>query len=297
MAQRVLPFLTPSNTVVRAREWLLTVDGDEMPLPESYPNWDYQTHLRLRRSVQIDRERALAESRLAPDTDLILAAVWTSTGSRLRGTAMRVIVPESGAVELRADLSGSELGGVLQLDTVLALSRRRHGTDRPVAPRRAGSVMWSDRSQIRLQGDAPQFPIAIIDFTKTNYPDSAAWHLEIGTNLEAATMGSLLLLVNERHTMITAALRRAGKPSPQDKLVLAILHADVARTMVDFALRHAEFEDIDYPDETIGATLHELLGRIFPERSLTDIRLRAEHSPNLFASEIQDAVKIFEGVV
>ncbi|WP_280435970.1 hypothetical protein [Nocardia carnea] len=244
----------------------------------------------------MDQARALAESGLPSGTDLILAAVWTSTGSRLRGTAMRVIVPDHGAVELRAELPGCELGGLLQLDTVLALSQRRHGSDRPVAPRRAGSVMWSDRAQIRLQGDAPQFPIAIVDFAKTNYPQGAAWHLEIGTNLEAATMGSLLLLVNERHAMITEALQPAGKPSPQDQLALAILHADVARTMVDFALRHTEFEDIDYPDDTIGATLQELLGRLFPGRSLTDIRLRAEHSPNVFAAELQDAVKIFEGV-
>ncbi|WP_280459706.1 hypothetical protein [Nocardia carnea] len=296
MAQRVLPYLTPSEGVVRSEEWLLAVDGDEIPLPESYPNWDYQTDLRLRRTVQIDRARALADSRLAPDTDLVLSAVWTSTGSRLRGTAARVIVPESGSVELQVQLLGAELGGILQLDTVLALARRRHGADRPVAPRRAGSVMWSDRAEIRLQGDAPQFPIAIVDFAKTNYPEGAAWHLEIGTNLDAATMGSLLLLVNERHSMITEALQRAGKPTAQDKLALAVLHADVARTMVDFALRHAEFDDIDYPEETIGATLQELLGRLFPGRSLTDIRLRAEHSPNIFASELQDAVKIFEGV-
>ncbi|MDE1668455.1 hypothetical protein [Nocardia gipuzkoensis] len=297
MAHRVLPYKKPSPTTVQAGEWLLSVDGNELPLPESYPHWDYQTTLSLRRVVKVDLRRALAESTLDPSTELALAAIWTSTGSKLRGTVMRTVVPENGEVELRADLPGADLGGVVLLDTALVLARRRHGGDRPVAPRRGGSVLWSDRSQIRLQGDAPQFPIAIVDFARTNYPGDAAWHLEIGTNLDAATMGSLLLLVNEKKTVITEALQRAGSPRVEDKIALSALYADVARTMVDHALRLSEFDDDShYVDETLGATLQELFGRLFPGRSITDIRLAAQESPNLFASELQAAVKIFEGV-
>ncbi|WP_327120148.1 hypothetical protein OHB12_15550 [Nocardia sp. NBC_01730] len=276
---------------------MLSVNGEELPLPESYPHWDYQTTLSLRRTIKIDLHRALAESMLDLRTELALAAIWTSTGSKLRGTVMRTIVPENGEVELRADLPGADLGGVVLLDTALVLAQRRQGVGRPVAPRRGGSVLWSDRSQIRLQGDAPQFPIAIVDFDQTNYPGDAAWHLEIGTNLDAATMGSLLLLVNEKKTVVTEALRRAGSPRVEDKIALSILYADVARTMVDHALRLGEFDDDShYIDETLGATLQELVGRLFPGRSITDIRLAAQESPNLFASELQAAVKIFEGV-
>ncbi|GGK97037.1 hypothetical protein [Nocardia jinanensis] len=298
MTQRVLPYRTASEGCVKAADWCLLIDGDEIPLPEAYPNWDYQTNLNLCRELRIDRSRVLKESGLAPDTELVVAALWTSTGSKLRGTLQRAVVPESGVIELSGTVVGSHLGGTVLLDTVLVLSRRRHGHDRPVAPRRAGSVMWSDRTQIRLQGDAPQFPIAIVDFVKTNYPETAAWHLEIGPGLDSATMGSLLLLVNEQYPMITEALQRAGKPTPQDRMALAMIHADVARIMVEYALRHPEFDGAaDYLDETIGATLQELLVRLFPGRSLADIRLRAEQAPNVFASELQSAVKVFEGVV
>ncbi|MEV0851765.1 hypothetical protein [Nocardia fluminea] len=297
MAHRVLPYKKPSSDAIRPDEWTMVVDGAEMSLPDHLPHWDYQTSLALRRVVHIDLERALAESTLAPGTELVLAAVWTSTGSKLRGTLSRVVVPANGEVELRADLVGADLGGVLMLDTALVLARRRHGADRPVAPRRGGSVLWSDRTQIRLQGDAPQFPIAIVDFERTNYPGDAAWHLEIGTDLDVATMGSLLLLVNEKKTLIAEALQRAGSPRLQDKMALSMLYADVARTMVDHALRIGEFDDdANYLDETLGATLQELFGRLFPGRSITDVRLAAQESPNLFASQLQAAVKIFEGI-
>ncbi|WP_218000601.1 hypothetical protein [Nocardia higoensis] len=296
MARRVLPYKSPVD-VVRAGEWQLTVDGEEMPLPEAYPHWDYQTDLRLRRTVQVDLAGALSGATLAPDTDLTVAAIWTSSGSRLRGIVSRVLVPDSGAVELKADLAGSELGGVVLLDTALVLTRRRSGDDRPIAPRRAGSVLWSDRSQIRLQGDAPQFPVAVVDFARTDHPEDAAWYLEIGSNLNAATMGALLLLVNEKKTVVAEAMQRAANPRREDRLILAMVYADVARTMVDHALRLPDFsEDTTYIDETLGATLQELFGRLFPDRSVVDIRLTAEHSPGRFASELQAAVKIFEGL-
>ncbi|GEM31359.1 hypothetical protein NN3_23660 [Nocardia neocaledoniensis NBRC 108232] len=298
MPNRVLSYKKPSAAVVQAGDWLLTVGVNEMSLPDHLPHWDYQTNLSLRRVVKVDLERALAESTLAPGTELALAAVWTSTGSKLRGTLSRVIVPADGEVELRADLVGADLGGVLLLDTALVLARRRRGADRPVAPRRGGSVLWNDSSHIRLQGDAPQFPIAIVDFDRTNYPGDAAWHLEIGTDLDVATMGSLLLLVNEKKTLIAEALQRAGNPRLQDKMALSMLYSDVARTMVDHALRISEFDDeANYLEETLGATLQELFGRLFPGRSITDVRLAAQESPNLFASQLQAAVKIFEGVV
>ncbi|WP_220139433.1 hypothetical protein [Nocardia sp. GTS18] len=297
MPNRVLPYRKPTAGVVKAGDWLLTIGGEEISLPDHLPHWDYQTNLVLRRVVHVDLERALAESTLAPGTELALAGVWTSTGSKLRGTLSRVIVPANGEVELRAELAGVDLGGVVVLDTALVLARRRHGTDRPVAPRRGGSVLWSDRTQIRLQGDAPQFPIAIVDFDQTNYPGDAAWHLEIGSDLDVATMGSLLLLVNEKKTLIAEALQRAANPRLQDKLALSMLYADVARTMVDHALSISEFnDDATYLDETLGATLQELFGRLFPGRSITDVRLAAQESPNLFASQLQAAVKIFEGI-
>jgi len=266
-------------------------------LPEAYPHWDYQTDLRLRRTVQVDLAEALSGATLAPGTALTVAAVWTSTGSRLRGIVTRSLVPESGTVALQAALAGSDLGGVVLLDTALVLTRRRQGEDRPIAPRRAGSVLWSDRSQIRLQGDAPQFPVAIVDFARTNYPEDAAWHLEIGSNLNAATMGSLLLLVNERKAVVADAMQRAANPRREDKLTLAVVYADVARTMVDHALRLPDFsDDASYTDETLGATLQELFGRLFPDRSVADVRLSWEHSPSRFASELQAAVQIFEGL-
>ncbi|WP_326616573.1 hypothetical protein OHA57_13100 [Streptomyces anulatus] len=296
MTRRVLPYRTPSEDVVVAEDWhLITPDGD-VTAPEALPDWDYRMNLRLSRVVRVDLDRARRESALPTDAPLMLSAVWTATGSSLSGPAQHLRLPSTGTVPVTIDfeLRGADLGGLLLLDTALVLAERRSHA-RPSSPRRAGSILWSDRRALRLQGDAPQFPMAVIDFSLTSFPDNAAWHLQISGGLESATMGSLLLLVNERNTVTAAAFENAGKPRPTDRLVLSAVYADTARLMVEHALSHEDFsEDSDYPDDSLGSTMLSLFDKLFPDQSIPDIRLRQRQSPSLFASDLQAAVKIFE---
>ncbi|MGX1848711.1 hypothetical protein [Streptomyces sp. NPDC055299] len=277
---------------------MLLVDGEELPLPDALSDWDYQMDLALRRIVRIDPQRVRAESGLPPDAVLALTVVWTATGSNLRAPADRISLAgtEVRDCELTARLRGSDLGGNLIVDTALVLAET---TDRgaPASPRRAGSVLWSDRHSVRLQGDAPQFPMAVIDFAHTSFPNDAAWYLQIQNDLLGATMGSMLLLVNEANGATTTAFRNAGKPRQVDRAILAAVYADAARVMVEHALRHSDFIDgAEFPPETLGHTLMGLFQQLFPGATINDIQLRFERSASIFASDLQAAVKIFQDV-
>lgn len=296
MSRRALPYRRPTDNVVDAQPWLLVTEDGDLPLPEALPHWDYQMDLQLRRTAQVDPGRARSEAALPDGVALTLSAVWTATGSSQRGpaAAVRIEGHRPTQVQFEIRLSGSDLGGVLFLDTALVLAEASDD-GRPFAPRRAGSVLWSDRRSVRLQGDAPQFPMAVVDFTKTSFPDGAAWHLQIGNSLDAATMGSLLLLINEKNGLTSAAFANAAKPRAVDRVVLAAVYTDAARVMIEHALRHDEFNDeASFPDDTLGATLMSLFYQLFPGSSINDVRLRLRRSPSLFSSDLQAAVKIFE---
>ncbi|MFI8235798.1 hypothetical protein ACIF83_00805 [Streptomyces sp. NPDC085866] len=272
------------------------VEDGEVALPEALPDWDYQMDLRLRRNVRIDVDRARRQSGLPADAPLVASTVWTATGSNLSGPGQHLRLAEAGTVTAEFDvlLRGADLGGLLLLDTALVLAERRSDA-RPSSPRRAGSVLWSDRAELRLQGDAPQFPMAVIDFARTSFPDDAAWHLQISGGMEHATMGALLLLVNERNTVTATAFQNAARPRPIDRVVLSAVYADAARTMIEHALAHDDFaDDADFPDGSLGATLLSLFDQLFPGQSTADVRLRQRQSPALFASDLQAAVRIFE---
>lgn len=296
MSRLALPYRVPPSSAIKAEEWQLVVDDESVPLPEAVGDWDYQMNLELQRTVHVDLPGIRAGAGLPDDALLTLAGIWTATGSNLRGALERVPLTGGGVqeVHLRGRLSGTDLGGLLTLDTVLVLSRIG-STALPFAPHRAGSLLWGDQAALRLQGDAPQFPVSIVDFAHTSFPEKAAWHLQIGARLEAAAMGSLLLLVNERNGMVVEAFKNAARPRPLDRAVLSTVYADCARVMLEHAFSHEEFDDdVEFADDSLGATLLNLFHRTFPGGTIRDLRMRRDHSPNLFATELQSAVGIFK---
>jgi hypothetical protein len=137
--------------------------------------------------------------------------------------------------------------------------------------------------------------MAVVDFTKTSYPDDAAWHLKIGDNLHAAAMGSMLLLLNERNSATVTAFKNAARPRPVDKPVFSAVYADTARTMIEHVLRNDEFtDDAEFDEDTLGFVMRARFRQLFPGTSINDMRLRLARSPSLFSSDLQAAVKIFE---
>lgn len=297
MSHRALPYRVPRGDAFKAEPWRLVSDDDESPLPESLPGWDYQMDLHFRRTVSLDLDRVRAESGLTESCPILLVAVWTATGSNLRGPGRHIRLSGNGwtTAMLDFEMRGADLGGTLLLDTAVVLAERRENA-RPSTPRRAGSVLWSDRVTLRLQGDAPMFPMAVIDFALTSFPHGAAWHLQISGTLESAAMGSLLLLVNEKNAVATTAFKNAALPRPADRIVLSAVYADTARVMMEHALAQDDFVDgAEFPDDSLGAAFLALFDRLFPGRSITDVRLQCMYSPALFSSELQAAVKIFEG--
>lgn len=296
MSTQAPPYRTaPAGSVV-VGPWQWLIDDVPNELPDALSDWDYHMDLSLRQTVTVDVDSVRQATGLPPSAKLTLAMIWTATGSGLKAAGDRVTLPESGTttVDLSAVLTGDQLGGVLGLETTLVLAEYSE-TAALASPRRAGSILWTDKYETRLQGDAPLFPIAVVDFSKTQYPEDAGWHVEIGGDLETATMGALLLLVNDRKQVLVDAMRNAAKPRAVDRVVLSTVHADVARTLVEYALHDQDFSlDIDYGDESIGSTLQALISRFFPGQSLIHLRRRREQSPTSFATELQHSVRIFE---
>jgi hypothetical protein len=296
MKRVVWPYRRPQQTSISAEGWLLAVDEQTLPLPDALPHWDYQTPLRLRRTIDLDLDAISAATRLPDDARLHLAVVWSSSGAGLREPATTLPVGTSGrhTAQIEVDLPGERLGGTITLRTLLVVAEPGSVKD-PLAPRRGGSVLWSDETRVRLQGDAPQFPIAIVDFTRTSFPDNAAWHVDLGQRLEAATMGTLLLYLNERSKAVVQAFKNAASPGKSDRLVLSAVYADVARIMIESALNNPDFDDsATFEDESLGRTLQNLVWSVFPGRTIADLRQLRDHSPNQLATQIQAAVGVFQ---
>lgn len=288
---RAFPYIRPPADVVVAGPWSRATGSGSGELPNELPDWDYDTVLSLRRPVRVDGLRARLLSGLTEDAEIDLCVRWSSSSSMLRGRAWRTPVPARDGVELTIefDLEPDELGGNLELATVLTLRRSAPSTSRAVA-HRPGSILWSDAYSVLLQGDAALFPLAIADFDHLPYPTNAGWYLEVGDDLEAAAIGSILLLVNERRKVVVDAVAAAGSPTDADRRVLSALRTDVQRTLIERALTSEDFrDDVDYPTGSLGALLRAVLRTTFPDLSLEALRRERLLEPALFNSRIQHA--------
>jgi hypothetical protein len=290
----VHPYRRPSDDVVRANPW--TLAGELTELADDLPDWDYDTVLPLRRTLVVDGARARRECGLEDDAELAVSVRWTASGSLLRGRAWHAPVPPTDGVELSVefDLPGTDLGGTLGLDFSLILIRPG-GTTSKIAPRRPGSVLWADRRDVRLRGDATQFPIVVTDFGSSAYPADAPWILDIGGGLEDAALGSLLLLVNEkRKNVVDVVTGRAGHDSTRSAAVLSMLRADTLRGLVERAVVEEDFDiSMEYPTGSTGAVLQAVLRQHFDDDLET---LRREHTqdPAYFAARIQAAAGLLK---
>jgi hypothetical protein len=272
------------------------VDGTA-ELPNDLPAWDYDTVLSLQRSLTVDGARARAESGLGMDAELAISARWTASGSLLRGRAWQSGVPAVDDVELIAefDLPGSELGGTLDLALVLTVVDPGAAPS-AVAPRRRGSVLWTDSHPVRLQGNATHFPIAVADFEQLPYPSETTWFLDIGDDLEAAALGSLLLIVNESRDVVVEALTGVAEPSPTTNAIMSVLWTDTLRSLVERAVTDDEFDQgNDYPTGSLGAVLRAILRDRFPDEDLESLRREHDQDPALFTSRIQAAARMLGG--
>jgi hypothetical protein len=295
MSRHAFPYRRPSRNTVTAGPWLLAVEDEEVPLPEFLPDWDYQLDLTLRRTIGIDAAEIRAASGLPEEARIALVVVWSASGPNLSGRATYIeLGAETEPHTLAVDLRGSDLGGTLSVHTRIVLAQRLETAATGVA-HRAGSILWSDTTTVRLQGDAAQFPMAVIDFRDTAFPNDAPWHLQIGGSLDGAAMGALLLLLNETNPRVLTAFRNAAKPTEADRLVLSTIYTDIAVRLLLHALHHHDFlDDTEYAEGSLGATCADLFHRTFSGRRIADVKLELADNPGLFLSTLQSDSGLFQ---
>ncbi|MFD3939040.1 hypothetical protein ACFWSF_13225 [Streptomyces sp. NPDC058611] len=282
---------------VSMTDWSLkSEDGGAVPLPSSIPDWDFQRDLAFETVLDVDLDAVRASTSLPAESELALTAVWSASGSGIRRLADQVSVHGTGSrsVQLAFMVAGRDSGGTLSVETQLVLAKGIDNPD-PTGPRRAGSILWRHEVRVRLQGDASQFPMAVVDFKAAGYPENAPWYLDINPNLEAATMGAVVLLVNSNTPVVLNALRKADKASYAERLIQSTLRQDVVRLMVEHAVSDDELEDDSaFEPDTLGHMLLGLIRTYLPGMSLASLRTMRRSDPALLSARVQHAVGLFQ---
>src|ERR1700677_5033153 len=120
--QDVKPFLVPPIDAVKAPEWVRLVDGKPEPLAEYLSDWDQNTALVLRSSIEADIGQICSTTELS-DSVLSWAIGWRATDSGLIGapTLLRV---DDDCAEFQLIIPPRLTGNTILITRRLVLNRR-----------------------------------------------------------------------------------------------------------------------------------------------------------------------------
>jgi hypothetical protein len=302
--KRALPYRTPIDRV-QSEEWV-SLDGKSGLVGATPLAWDYHSQVRLSRAVSIDVDGVREDCLLDVDDGLRLCVRYWSANSRVRTVASLVNVGTAftPGQNLMVEIDGSLLGGSLTVETILELANDREG-GQPFSPRWAGTMLWRDVVRVPLEGDGGLLPVAPVSFSSTpRLPAAAAWYVSLDfSDLTAAAMGSLLVLVNTDLPVVKRALSWVdGDPSAD--VLWGALSADIVSDIVGRALDDDDFEPetewtaLDQEALTVGGLVSALVRSYLQRPNETPVdavkRLRElrRDDPSMYTAEVQGGVRI-----
>jgi hypothetical protein len=284
------PFLRPRPEHLDVSPWLISVDDkDPVPLGSGIDGWDYDSTLRLSRTVSFGVDEVLADCGLRPGSLLGLQVLLStaSGGFRQKVHSTRIAGGEDLPVQIDIRPESRMLQGDLRLRTELLLTAAR-GAGHRFAPREAGTRLWHDSATASLEGSLSRFPVSAVDFREA-FPDSAQapWLLwwdpsALETNAAAAVRLYLNSAVPGAHDRL-----RDGEDS-----LSAVLTADIVRQIL-ITLLHSEDFTADpgmWPEHSLGQVASGWLNDFFPEESDETMRQRLRQNPGKVEAAIHSAV-------
>lgn len=292
---RKFPYLTPSSERMLVGDWLHIKDGISEPLEALFPAWEPVVSINAYVPVRIDISGILTDCNLDTDAQLRLGAVWNSSGTMLRGRGAMINLDLKGTeleINVGVNVEGIKLAKSIELCVLLILASPGSRA-KSFAPRIPGSILLKSKLyEVLLEGQGPRFPIEVLDFAHSSYPNDAAWVLHWDpNNLHQTVLGDVRLYLNAKHEHVVHAVSE-NKPEYFD--LQEAVRFDVARSLIYGALNNKEFLEApeQYEAGTIGSAVRDLLQFYFPDTPISQIQANSEQ-PQSFEPKLQEKLRAF----
>lgn len=296
MGRIAFPFLTLDQTAISPEVWVLLDGGVETRIGDAWlPDWDAARDLRLRRLVTTDLDRAADLLSMPIDDGALELVTRIGTGignmpRRLIATSKLPLTRMEPTVVIDEAVSGHSLSQRLLVDTFVVLRQPRAGS--PLSPGLAGSKLWSDQLDLRLEGEEPRFPMEAVSFLErfAGRPEAyAPWLLHwTPGNLHRDFGGSVRLYLNSDRADVTDRLLAGDRATTQ------VVLADVMTQIISVSLRQNDFERLAVeadPCSIAGRAAH-WIGLAFPRQDIAAVRSMIDLRPSAFHAGILAAADI-----
>jgi hypothetical protein len=290
MTHVAFPFLTLPDAMVIATPWS-TVDehGAAVEVGNHLAGWDYAVDLAVQRTVSLNRAFSHDVLGVDPeDLDLaLIVRIGTGSGSmprRLETLFSRSIGTDR-SVLINHAIGGRRLSQRLLLETTIVLGAEARPIKR-FAPTAAGSILWRDRIDVALEGQAPRFPMETVSFSerfKGRAEQTSPWLLHwLPGQLHRDFGGAVRLYLNNDHTTFMERFTAA------DPLTLQVALADVITQILSYAIVQDDLEEqlADCEATSVAGHIATWLRLAFPDHDLVNVRTLHDYERGRFNAAI-----------
>lgn len=298
---RTPPYIRPKSAAIQSSLWRHVGKGD-LQDGQVIDGWDQNLTITATRMIEVEFPHFDAD-RYTEGARMALIPTWWSDGTGLRGRGeAQEIVIEAGVAKRKYDIAltipGTSLARNVQLRAALVLVEPTKAMlGQALSPHRPGSVLWEDAISLRLDGDAPRFPISVVDFVDNQLGSAnACWRFDWSpADPTLPAMATMRLLVNARQKAFHAAVT-SREPTPAQVAIRSALKFALGEEMLRLALDHAqELEQSrrDFMPDSGGQVLIELVQRIYPGMGPVMCADRRRECPGEFAADVQARLALF----
>lgn len=255
----IAPYLTPDSAVVEASSWKIWENGEWQELPDYLPSWSQGTDLILKRTITVDRDRLDRQTQMPRKSCVAICVTWISESTKIK---QRVLRRELGvrAETISVRLPGDKIGGRVTIETSLIVGADLEATETWVA-HEVGSILLAEKSMVTLEGDGATFPMAVVDFTASIYPNQASWFLRTSNDVGDRFSSTFQVLINERDKQLVRAIERTSRTKEDQALIDGMMHGVMSQVLeVAYTMRAQGNLDLEgNEDGTVGDVLAGLV--------------------------------------
>lgn len=292
-APRLLPHrVLPEGSVNWGRWFCARANGEPMPIPGSFQDWDEAEHLVVGAEPTEVEESALQACLGASTLRVLLVGVVDCRATQKRFVTTEVL--QDGAASVRIELPAGQLAGQITLTQHLVLGAPQAQVADRHSPKAVGSrLAASDPVTVHLDGGPTQFPTEALSFRKAGL-EPVPWKLQVdASDLEAPFLGAVRLWVNTDHPAGRALL----DPShPQFKALTSVVKRETIAHLIGSVpvdlLNDRESDDDADPDSFLSAV--SLLSDIWVGTDLSDALQLLHHDPVDFWTRTARRTKLLE---
>lgn len=288
------PYLRPHPESIVASEWVILLDGvPHEGHGDDLQHFDYSTHFRASRRIEVDLEGLANQIGHAPETLSLECLVFAGTGGARLDRSRRIVDRQpvdatSRSISIEVGAEGADISRWLTLSTELILAGSGSATSR-LAPAVVGARLWRDDRRFSVEPQGPRFPMEVVSFRSVlgeAFAD-ALWFVEWSiTDLALDFASAVRLYINADVSEFVERMHEA------DDLSLRAMTAGIGVQMIRAAVfvDAFELEAASHQPSSLGGVIHDWMERCFPGQSPAAIRTLAEYDPGRFEAAVHGSI-------